>query len=345
MSKLRTMTLVAAAVLLMFTATASAATVNSLINTGGSDPSDMNYADDLNIEYLATDGGTVGTLDVGDVIRGAINFHELWSGSPSGSNLGGSTGNSQWAGVFSIKVRDILNIHTDAGGTLRGDIIFEADPGFAAWVPSLDIDGLGTSPDGPAVAAGSVARLWETPPPPTIGLASTGSPDDSVANFAQGDFYWDIGFADGSAASHRDAGADTILGTADDIIVSTNGEGWVSRAGGLVVSGITLGPADEVGASLFALAVLQSGLNPEITPHKLTTSEIGALGATVGDVAQITGSSTVSGPTTDQAAQGFDLSSGTRIAFLAVPLPAAIWPGAVLLLGFGAVRRRRRRRA
>src|SRR5262245_21591145 len=71
---------------------ADAASVSSFIRNGN------NFASDENREYLVDRVITTpGQIDVGDSIRGIINMNTLNS---SGANLGGSTTNNEWTGVF-----------------------------------------------------------------------------------------------------------------------------------------------------------------------------------------------------------------------------------------------------
>ena len=327
---------------------ADAANVNSFLQTG------PNAASDQNAEYQLIDLNSNGLLDRGDVIVGGIDFNTLNSGS---ANLGGTTGNDQWTGVFGVKIRDIVN---RSANLLFGDVIFEPWGGLDAYINGGAFDsGLGLTvysgldtdpvtpgvqlPTGPAVAAGTMARMWTNPSSTTdFNSPLVGSPDANVGLVADGAFYWDIGFAAPGLASQHTGG-----GT----ITSFNGEGWVALNGGTnlkalatVDSGVTYNPGN------FGVNVLQTGGQGTAVDNRMLTSswtifDSFQIGATPGQTVEIKGSSTVRGSLGFEANAGFDAGSNTDFSFnlAPVPLPGAAWMGIAMLVGLGAVRIRRRK--
>lgn len=319
----------------MFVASADAATVGSLIQPGD------NFASDNNAEWLAVDQDGDGQLDKGDVIRGAIDINTL---NDTNANVGGSTGNHQWAGVFSLRVRDIINFNAV---TQTGDIIFEPDPGFAAWVATLDTDRNTAgqqAPAGPSIATNTIARLWTNATATTNFTSNfTGSPTTNVGTAAVGTFFWDLGFKNPTAASHAvDTNGDATL----DTVVSDNGEGWVAQNGGINIAFLKTATSSTTYApGNFGLTVLQKGGDGDFTLllQEWTLATAFKIGADVGDKVEIIGSSTVRGAKNFEANAGFQAGSDTNFTFLAIPLPTAAWPGLGLLFGLGLFRLRRRK--
>jgi hypothetical protein len=314
-----------------FAGGAQAATVNSIIRYP---PDPANAASDNNAEYLWLDNDGDGRLDAGDVIVGAIDVNTLNSTS---ANLGGSTGNDQWAGVFALQVRDIINKANADTANETGDILFEPWGGFSAFLASLN-GGSGPA-DNPALPTGTIVRLWTNS---TITSNFTDEDSDgtdtaieSVATAATGTYFWDLGFSDPSAASHVSGG----------VIVSSNGEGWVAKSGGTNITGLVNEPSDNtLGIGNFALSLLARGVGPDVGTLGLTFSRAGILGATAGDLVQVTGTSTVRGAGSGENLGGFHAGSDTNFGFVAVPLPGAALSGIAMLLGLGFVQVRRRRK-
>ena len=85
---------------LFVTSQALAGPILPLFQTGA------NQFSDENSEYLIDNVFTsVGQMDIGDSMRGSINFNTLNSGS---ANLGGLTGNNELTGVFQLKINNIV---------------------------------------------------------------------------------------------------------------------------------------------------------------------------------------------------------------------------------------------
>jgi hypothetical protein len=311
---------VAACGLIAFTGTAQAGTVNSLMNRN-----DSNSASDNNAEYLIVDQDSDGRLDPGDVIVGAIDINTLNSTS---ANLGGFTPNDQWSGVFALQVRDIINFNSSTG---TGDILFQPWSGFSGFLATLNA-GSGPS-DNPTVPTGTIVRLW-TNSSATSNFVSGGSYLASISTAASGSYFWDLGFADPTSASHVDSGS----------IVSDNGEGWVARNGGIEIAGlVTQSTQDTFGTGNFALSLLGRGAGLGLGETPLSSGLAGLLGATFGDTAHVTGSSTIRGSKGAEANGGFHAGSDTNFGFVALPLPGAALSGIAMLLGLGFIQHRRRK--
>lgn len=337
MTGIRKWPLAAAALMavLVLAGAAQADTVNSFLRYDGV----VNRASDNNAEYLLVDRDGDGFLDIGDVLVGAFDMNTLNS---TPANLGGSTGNHQWSGVFALEVKDLRNISNAGAANETADIIFGAYSGFATYLASLN-GGAGPS-DNPALPTNTIARFWTNPNSTTDFTTNIGGgaadPDDNVATAATGEYYWDLGFADPSSASHWDPTANGGAGG----IVSTNGEGWVALGGGTNVGLLTSADSDTtLGTGNFGVSILGNDLGPMTTPRTWSILSAGLIGASIGAQVDVIGSSTVRGSDGVEEVAGFLAGSETNFGFLAVPLPAAAWPGIALLVGLGLARMRRRK--
>ncbi len=312
--------------LLAFAASARAATVNSLMILDGETE---NISSDESVEYLvdAASSGTTGVIDVGDILRGAINMNTLNS---STANVGGSTGNDQWSAVFSIVVTG-KHYNGLIAGLPNYTLTFGPDAGFQTWLDSLDVD---TStpgvqkPDGPSLATGTMIRMF-TNKTSTVDFDGSTTADVNVATAAMGKFYWDLGFANSS-------GYTTVDSTG--ALSATVAEGWVGTGGVTIASASS---SSSFGNSNFLLSLLQNSLGPIIKPQAVESPTVYGLDPTKAWTVDYEGSVNVRGAGA-LATNGFDLTDNAQFEFLALPLPAAVWPGLVMLLGVGAWRRRRR---
>lgn len=319
----------AALMMLAIAGNAQAGSVGSQMILDGTT---TNIASDESVEYLvdAATSGTANVIDVGDILRGAINMNTLNS---SGANLGGSTGNNQWTGVFSIKVTGIASL---GGGQYR--LTFGPDAGFASWLATLDVD-TGTAgvqaPNGPSLATGTMIRMWESTTS-TVDFTGSSSADVNIATAATGSFFWDLGFTPSPSGETSMDGSGNLS--------ATEAEGWVGT--GAIALDPTLESSASFGNSNFLLSLLQNGLGPDIKPKKLSNTLAASFGLdpTKTWYADFSGSVNVRGPG-DAINNGFDLTDNAQFQFLAVPVPAAAWTGLMMLLGLGAVRIRRRRAA
>jgi hypothetical protein len=341
------MTLFAAACLLALPALAQAASVNDFIKFDGTT---LNDADDANYEYLlkGANNTRTGVIQAGDIIRGAVTISEINTNAINGQGV-------YWLAVFSIRVRDVLNTEDNVGAdgiADTGDIIFEPDPGFQAYLDDLSTI-LGFTVGGPdlgAVNENVMIRMFQDDT--TFDVTTGPTADDAIATYAKGAFYWDLGYDDPDEASHADAGG--INGIASD-----NGEGWVARKadGDLdgtndpnllfgAVSGVAVG--QEIGTGRFGLSRINASAmgNYFLLPHLLPNVVLNTIGAAGGSTAQFSGFSSVEGAPLAQRNIGFDAKSSSNIQFIAaVPLPGAVWPGFIMLFAVGAMRFRNRRRA
>jgi hypothetical protein len=322
---------------------AQAGSLSDYINDAG-----VESADDDNYEYIYSDGSIAGVLEVGDVLVGCLDVNKL-----NGHSMALEDG-LQWTGIFAIEVAGIVNgadnLKWDAtqnkfvagtdGVIDTGDIVFKAYGGFGSYLSSIGVDDSGIA----AVNTDVLIRMYLNDSSPYASPTAGSDQDDAIATFANGNWFWDLGFADPTKASHISGGN----------IVSDNGEGWVALAddspgnvGNLLFgTGSQLRSGDEVGTGNFAVNRLAYGLGSwTLNPILLSDAKVLALGATAGDSAEFVGQSQVSGAEGDFADQGFDVTSSTQFNFDVVPLPAAVWPGMMMLFGLGAWTIRRRKAA
>jgi hypothetical protein len=137
------------------TSQASAVTVGQLFNPNG-----PNQISDEDRGYLIDRQGAVpGQVDIGDSIRGHLNFNTLNSG---GANLGGTTGNSELTAVYQLLIVDKIPL---GGGNFNfvigPDPVFQTDLGGGQTaVPTGFVPG-DTDGDGAADSFGVMAVLFE----------------------------------------------------------------------------------------------------------------------------------------------------------------------------------------
>lgn len=109
-----------------------AANINSFIVAG------PNQASDEDREFLIDNIVTLpGQVDVGDALRGHINFNTVNS---SGANLGGITGNDEFTGIFQTIVTNIIPIPGSGG---LAQVTLAPDPAFGAVLSALSLPVVG----------------------------------------------------------------------------------------------------------------------------------------------------------------------------------------------------------
>lgn len=305
------------------TSQASALSVFSLFKTG------TNAASDEDREYLidrdyadhGPDGipnsgdegsgyGIIGQLDVGDSMRGSINFNTLNSGS---ANLGGLTGNNEFSGVFQIMAANI--------DTVSGQITWVPDPTFGYGAGAVAAMYEDSTPDYAAdFDDPSPAAVPVTVPPNTDdGTPPASSP--STADVSVGPYVVEEAFiATATDGIHR-----MSIG-----YLGLPGEGMLGVAlpGALNVlhffnftSGSTLGSANLA----LNLLWMDSAWDALLDIHRTTTSVFG--GTT--DFAMSQSLRGVSDFNTV-----FEISSNTNVSFDATVIPE---PTTMLLLGSGLI--------
>jgi hypothetical protein len=309
--------------------TASAGTVQSFFQGN-------NLASDNDAEYVVETGVADGVLQVGEIIRGAFNIDTLNSGS---ANIGGGTANNQWSGVFSIRIRAITQTAAQiAAGT--GDIYFEPDPGFAAWIASLDtvFGGAQQAPDGAAPGTGAMIRMYENPN--FLGSGATidfttnhgggaANPDDNVGEAAAGSWFWDMGM-NGSFTLATD-------------VVTDMGEVWVALNAALgFTPGTGINPGTSIGTGNAAINLIPGSPQGAL----LGLQSVSIPGVILGTLVNFAATTNIRGAASGVGGSsnaGFDADSDASFTFVIVPLPLAAWPGIALLglLGLGRMRRRR----
>jgi hypothetical protein len=279
----------------------------------------LNTAHDVDLEYLSHDGGTAGTLDIGDVITGYINFTSLLN-TASSPGLGiTSPGNDQLTAFFDIQVTSktpvgggqfAIKFGPDTSGQkfLNGQL----NPAGSSFATLYGADAMvAVYTAGPGVGAGSIL---------SGNLSAYTSLATAASGVTSGDLYWVLGFENPSTAS-----------------TGTTGEGWAATGSdnfnlGGVSTGTILGNVN------FTVNILpSSGIGPTPLMQTIDPGTAGASDTLAGDGVQFIGSSTLRGAGTSTA---FTATSDSDIAFLmpTVPEPASL---AFLSLGALALLRRR----
>lgn len=316
------------------TSQALAMPILPLFKTGGNQLSDEDreYLIDRNysvgvdgIADTADDVGVRGQLDVGDSMRGSINFNTLNSG---GANLGGLTGNNEFSGVFQILANNI--------DPLTGAISWIPDPVFETiW------------------GAGTVVALFEDSTPDYV--ADFNDPPPAVAPPADPDADLTAPIDDGTTSPRTTppSSADVSVGpyVTEEAFIATATDGTLRMKMGFlglpgegmlgtgalgpfqhlnllnaftITSGTTFGTAN-LGLNLIWMDPVWDAV---IDINRVTTS-IFDLPTDYVDFAMSQGLRGVSDLDTP-----FELSSNTNVSFNATVIPE---PTTMLLLGSGLI--------
>lgn len=323
MQKSHLIAVVVALSLLGVAGSAEAAKVSDFFLTGP-----INEAGSGESVEVIDDNDGSGDLSAGDVIKGAVVFRSINS-----IPLGGApdVANSQWSGVFYLRVRAVNSL----GGGL-GDVVFEPDTaGFSAYLATLG--------DASGATSGAMVRMYESATN-TLNFRGAFTPgggkpnltaDGHIASIVAGNWFWDMGFTTSFAAA--DHPSDLILGS----IVSTSGEGWVALGIPLTTAVINLG--SEFGEGNFALNKT-GGPQGTLGKQQLGVGTAAIIGdSDPTDAVHFIGSTSINGAAGYHPNDVFDATDDGDFTFLIVPLPAAAWPGVFLigLLGLNRIRRKR----
>jgi hypothetical protein len=289
---------------------ADAARIKQLLAEGPA-PGALNIISDDSFEQLLqSDGNT--TLDVGDSIRGVVNFNSIQNAKVSGGvDPLGSGGNSEFTAIFQTLVIGKKFVGTDSGGNSLYDFAFGPDPAFAEAI-SLGLGG-----------SAMVLMYEDTSPDFVTGPTIAGSEGSSKNGF----FFWALGM-NGTFG----LGPDGLPATGDEI---TNlDEGWIANN-----SLDTIPVSPLVGIGEFEVSVNRvlggGGIGDSILLGQLAS----AFGSFSG--VHFKGSGEFQTTTTGSA---WPIADEAELVFnVLVPLPAAAWAGLGLLGLLGVGRRMRRR--
>ncbi len=308
------------ALLLVFSAgaKAEAAGILSLFQAG------TNTASDEDRAYLINAGVTTSTtLDVGDSLRGLVNFNTLNSGS---ANVGGATPNNELSGVFQVKVLTKVGVDVDANTTSDFFIFtFGPDPAFEATFGTGAITVLFEDPSktfrsdfsDPGACAGCAplddGTTVAAPSAEDLGVNASKTTEEAfIATATDGTRFITLGFTDATGAGSSVAGA---------------GQGITATTGVILTGG-----ADDI-ATFFAtasgttLVTENFGLNRIVNGVVETADGIKFKPFTsAGFTAEFIGSVNLRG--VGGLNTPFDISSNTQVQF--VPEPTTL-----LLLGSG----------
>lgn len=272
----------------------------------------VNHVSDDNAEFLIDRGGEEGILDVGDSIRGVVNFNAINS---SAANLGGLTSNAELTGIFQIQV-------TGKIAQNDGSFLFTFGPDSEFDVADQVLGGSGNQNN-------ALVLLWNDASNNFDFFTDVNTAENTARD---GDFVWAIGFDNPDQAARVENGS----------IVSDNGEGWVAQGGEAFTAAAGVNPASLIGSANFAANLVGSGDGADsyILDQALGGFLAALFGADPDSLVQFIGNSTVNGASGALAQAGWDASSQTEFSFVAIPTPAAIGPGLVLM-GMLFARRRR----
>jgi len=147
-------------------------------------PGDITILEDDNLEQMSYDGGTQGVLDVGDRLRGVIEFTRIYEANGGGAQ---QPVLPELTGIFETQVMAILDLKGD--GTAN-DIV---------WGPSMDMSATGFQMiygAGAVLAAyvgGSNLELFNSPICGSIAACEAAATDGAlwaVAGFGDADDQW-----------------------------------------------------------------------------------------------------------------------------------------------------------
>jgi hypothetical protein len=288
--------------------TASADTISQLLF-----PGELNQFSDNSGENQGVDDNGNGFLDVGDTLRGTLDFGTLEDLTGSGGTVPlGSGGNSELAGLFEIQVKSktlVYNGLDGIGGTADDvyDFVFGVYTPFAAEAGGY---------------AGAMVAFWEDTTPD---YDRTGTVAQAEATAIDGVLSWVIGF--GKDPTVDPACVASGSGCGDEL--------WTARApqdpslAALVPVGSSFGVFNFQISTLFWGFTPQYGQVAAFTP----TGRAGANG-----LIDVNASGNILG--TLGATSEYEVFNNVDLVVNIVPEPTMLTLFGAGLLGLGAMRRR-----
>lgn len=282
----------AAAVSVGFVGQTRAATLDELFLSHGI-PANV-FASDENAETLINRGGGATTIDVGDSIRGVISIDQLKVNASQQFALLREVGNSEFGGIFQLRVAEKNPLGVDSQGNAVFQFVFEADTGsdftnqFGAdtMIAMWEDRGSGNKFD----VHDAIQQAGETP---------GADQADAEASVSDGLFFWTLGIV---RATNR------FFGIGGEDITDVDN------------------PSTRLGESVFALdrtsfTFSNNGLGAGY-PMTDRTNPAGT--------GEFIGTSQIGGPVIGSP---WPLSSETDVEFTIIPTPSALMGGLVLLGG------------
>lgn len=273
---------------------------------GGVFPSNV-VLEDNDKSYIVTDvadgAGALGTLSVGDILRGMYTVQNVKK-APPGTPIGSGTAHNELTAVFDIKVTNVW-APNQAGhpgsDTNKYFWLFGPDAGFGGYLGDAGM---------PAVPVNTMVMVFDDPAQDyTDDNVAIGQEENLIATAANGPLWGAFGMVPGGPAEFwwTDASTNSIA----------------------VISGALAPPGGPVMASgVYALSLIPTGgladtlLVPD--PTQYGTELTGNL-ALYG----------VKNPDGSLASNNFDFISDSDLGIRVVPTPMAIW-AAMPLFGLGA---------